>query len=158
NVSIGTLPAGKSVTIKYRVTVNGPSLPLGTMQISNQGTVSGSNFSDVLTDDPSVGGASDPTITPVDRPDTTVTSINRKTPSGANTNASSVTWRVTFANPVAGLTSSNFALTDVTSSITGESISSVTAVTGSPDTQWDVTASTGTTGDGTLRLDLVNDT
>ena len=49
----------------------------GTTQISNQGTVSGSNFSNVLTDDTAVGGASDPTITPVDRPDTTVVSLNR---------------------------------------------------------------------------------
>ncbi len=33
--------------------------------VSNQGTVSGSNFANVLTDDPAVGGAADPTLTPV---------------------------------------------------------------------------------------------
>ncbi len=156
-VSIGNLPAGKSVTIKYRVTVDALDAGEIRTQISTQGTVSGSNFTNVLTDDTAVGGATDPTVTLVDRPDATVSSINRQTPSGANTNASSVTWRVTFDNAVAGLTSANFTLTDGSSSITGESISTVTAVTGSPDTQWDVTVNTGA-GDGTLRLDLANDT
>ena len=41
-------------------------------QVSNQGTVSGSNFADVLTDDPSVGGTADPTVTPIDLPSVTV--------------------------------------------------------------------------------------
>jgi hypothetical protein len=70
-LSIGTLPAGESVTIKFRVTIDDPFG--GAMaQVSNQGTVSGSNFADVLTDDPSVGGAADPTVTPIDLPDVTV--------------------------------------------------------------------------------------
>jgi hypothetical protein len=42
------LPAGKSVTIMFSVTVNTP-FPNNTFQVCNQGTVSGSNFSDVLT-------------------------------------------------------------------------------------------------------------
>lgn len=71
NLAIGTLPAGETVTITFRVTVDNPFL--GAMaQVSNQGTVSGSNFADVLTDDPSVGGAADPTVTPIDLPDVTV--------------------------------------------------------------------------------------
>ena len=61
--SIGTLRAGKTVHIQFQVTVNSPYL--GGATVSNQGTVSGSNFSDVLTDDPAVGGANDPTLTPV---------------------------------------------------------------------------------------------
>ena len=36
-----TLPAGKSVTVVFQVTVNGPQLPLGTTKIVNQGTVLG---------------------------------------------------------------------------------------------------------------------
>ena len=48
------LPAEKSITIKFRVTIDDP-LPLGKCQISNQGTVTGSNFGDVLTDE--VAGA-----------------------------------------------------------------------------------------------------
>jgi len=70
-LNIGTLPAGESVTITFNVTVNDPftgALP----QVSNQGTVSGSNFADVLTDDPTVGGAADPTVTPIDLPNVSV--------------------------------------------------------------------------------------
>src|SRR5258706_2572769 len=70
-LNIGTLPAGKSVTITFNVTVDDPftgALP----QISNQGTVSGTNFSNVLTDDPSVGGTADPTVTPIDLPQVTL--------------------------------------------------------------------------------------
>lgn len=70
-LNIGTLPAGESVTITFNVTVDDPftgALP----QVSNQGTVSGSNFADVLTDDPTVGGAADPTVTPIDLPDVSV--------------------------------------------------------------------------------------
>ncbi len=61
--SVGTLLAGKTVHIQFQVTVNSPYE--GGETVSNQGTVSGSNFSDVLTDDPAVGGANDPTLTPI---------------------------------------------------------------------------------------------
>ncbi|MBI3174925.1 MAG: Ig-like domain repeat protein [Chloroflexi bacterium] len=156
NVTIGTLPAGETVTIKYRVTVNGPSLPLGTTKITNQGTVSGSNFSDVLTTN---GGPVDcetgsETCTPVDRPDTTVTSINRT--SANPTGAASVSWQVIFADPISGLTASNFSLV-AGGSVSGASITSVTPSSGSPSATWTVTANSGT-GDGTLGLNLVNDT
>lgn len=70
-LNIGTLPAGETVTITFNVTVNDPFT--GAMaQVSNQGTVSGSNFADVLTDDPTVGGAADPTVTPIDLPQVSV--------------------------------------------------------------------------------------
>lgn len=71
-----TLPASKSVTIKFRAQIN--NVP-GLAQVSNQGTVSGGNFSNVLTDDPSVGGGTDPTVTLVDR--TTVTVSSSQNPS-----------------------------------------------------------------------------
>ena len=61
--SVGTLLSGKTVHIQFQVTVNNPYL--GGATVSNQGTVSGSNFSNVLTDDPAVGGANDPTVTPI---------------------------------------------------------------------------------------------
>ena len=38
-------------------------LPLGVASVSNQGVVSGTNFIDVVTDDPAVAGAIDPTVT-----------------------------------------------------------------------------------------------
>ena len=67
-VVIGTLPAGKSVVVTYTVMVNvGTTAPT----ISNQGTVSGSNFSNVLTDR-SQRGRHDPTVTQVQQPPTVV--------------------------------------------------------------------------------------
>jgi uncharacterized repeat protein (TIGR01451 family) len=64
--NIGTLPANDSVTINFDVVVNNPYS--GGPNISNQGTVSGSNFANVLTDDPDVGGAANPTVTPINVP------------------------------------------------------------------------------------------
>lgn len=71
-VNIGTLPPGKTVTVMFDATVNDP-IPANTVEVSNQGTVSGSNFASVLTDDPDVGGASDPTVTGVPQADLEVT-------------------------------------------------------------------------------------
>jgi Concanavalin A-like lectin/glucanases superfamily/Putative Ig domain/Bacterial Ig domain/Matrixin len=64
-VVIGTLPAGKSVKITFQNTITA-AVPT----ITSQGTVSGTNFSSILTDDPGVGGASDPTVVPVAFPPT----------------------------------------------------------------------------------------
>ena len=63
-LNIGTLPAGKSVTIIFNVTVDNPYLGANNF-VENQGTVSGSNFSPVSTDDPDTGAAGDATVTPV---------------------------------------------------------------------------------------------
>ncbi|MDQ2768941.1 MAG: Ig-like domain-containing protein, partial [Bacteroidota bacterium] len=71
---------------------------------------------------------------------------------GSPTNATSVTYTVTFASSITGLSASNFSLTS-TGTIAG---TSVTSVTGS-GTTYTVTVNTGT-GDGTLRLNLANDT
>lgn len=59
-----TIPDGKNVVIKFSVTID-ESIPASDCEISNQGTVSGSNFSDVLTDDPNTPGSNNPTITAV---------------------------------------------------------------------------------------------
>ncbi len=64
NKSLGTIPPGKSVTIMFQATIDNP-LPPGVTQVCNQGTISGSNFSNVLTDDPDTGAAGDPTCTTV---------------------------------------------------------------------------------------------
>ncbi len=56
------LPAGQTMTVVFRVTIDNP-FPLGDCYVSNQGTVTGTNFSNVLTDDPAFGGAADPTVT-----------------------------------------------------------------------------------------------
>src|SRR4030095_15690248 len=93
--NIGALPAGGSVTIKFDVTVNDPpnlSL-LNPPRVSNQGTVTGSNFATVSTDDPTVGGGSDATVTLIDLFNTT-TSLN------SNLNPANVGDQVTFTATV----------------------------------------------------------
>ena len=67
SLSIGTLPAGKSITIKFQATI---SNSINSAFVSNQGTVSGSNFAPVVTDDPATGALGDPTVTPVGTPPT----------------------------------------------------------------------------------------
>ena len=92
-----------------------------------------------------------PPITSAVLVDTTapsVTSINRQNPSGATTNASSVTFRVTFSESVSGVDTGDFSLT--TTSTAAGTIASVSAGSG---TTIDVTVNS-ITGDGTLRLDL----
>mgnify|MGYP001431320176 CR=1 FL=1 len=82
---------------------------------------------------------------------TSVSSINRQSPSGATTNQSSVVFRVTFAASAGNLSTGNFSTT-TTGSVSG---TSVTGVSGS-GTTWDVTVNTGS-GDGTIRLNMAND-
>ncbi len=65
-VNVGTIPgAGGSVTITFRVTINSPLVPPTTIRVQNQGTVSGGNFPEELTDDPATAQPGDPTITPL---------------------------------------------------------------------------------------------
>jgi hypothetical protein len=79
---------------------------------------------------------------------TSVVSISRV--GSSPTNAGSVSYTVTFAAPVTGLSLSNFALA-TTGSVAGASL---TSVSGS-GTTYTVAVNTGT-GDGTLGLNLVN--
>lgn len=62
NLAIGSIPTGKSIQIIFDVKIDDPFPPM-TPSISSQGTVSGGNFANVLTDDPDVGGANDATVT-----------------------------------------------------------------------------------------------
>lgn len=62
--AIGTLPPGKSIVITYDVTVNA-NLPADRTSVSQQGTVSGGNFTSAVTDDPDTGTPNDPTVTVV---------------------------------------------------------------------------------------------
>ena len=64
NVALGTLNPGQQVVITFDVIIDTPTTPQQIVsQVCNQGTVSGVDFSPVDTDDPDVGGASDPTCT-----------------------------------------------------------------------------------------------
>jgi uncharacterized repeat protein (TIGR01451 family) len=65
-VAIGAIPAGGSVTLTFQVRIANP-LSSGVTQVANQGTIAGSNFSSVLTNDPDTGASNDPTITPIVR-------------------------------------------------------------------------------------------
>jgi uncharacterized repeat protein (TIGR01451 family) len=64
NLGLGVINPFQVITITFDVTIDNP-LSAGVTSVSNQGTISGSDFANVLTDDPDVGGAADPTTTPV---------------------------------------------------------------------------------------------
>jgi hypothetical protein len=87
SINIGTLRAGDSVTITFQVTVNDPPnlSALTPPRVSNQGSVAYNDGAvpqaPVLTDDTAVGGANDPTVTPVDLFDTTTTLVSNINPS-----------------------------------------------------------------------------
>ncbi|MEI7908792.1 MAG: choice-of-anchor Q domain-containing protein [Verrucomicrobiota bacterium] len=123
-VVIGTLPAGKSVHLTYQVQINDP-VTSGTTQITSQGTVSGSNFITVLTDDPETAAASDATVTllaipPVVNTQPVSTMVIAGQPASFTATASgapipAVQWQEssngsTFSN-VAGAVSGTFAFT-----------------------------------------------
>jgi hypothetical protein len=64
SASLPDIPPGQQVILTYSAQMN-ENLPEGLQFVSNQGTVSGSNFSDVLTDDPVTVGVNDTTTTGV---------------------------------------------------------------------------------------------
>jgi hypothetical protein len=64
NLDIGTIKAGGSIVICINVVIDDP-FPTGPTQVCNQGLVTGTNFSNLVTDDPDVGGSADPTCTEV---------------------------------------------------------------------------------------------
>ena len=67
--TIGTLPAGKSVTLNFAATV--PSNTTAT-SVSTQGTITATAGINVLTNDPDTAPANDPTVTVINLPDITV--------------------------------------------------------------------------------------
>ncbi len=90
----------------------------------------------------------------VDRTPPYVTSMERDDPDP--TNASTVSWTVTFSEGVSGVDEDDFALT--TSGLTPPT--AIGTVTPIDDATYTVTASTGTgtpSGSGTIRLDVVDD-
>ncbi|WP_162174246.1 rhamnogalacturonan lyase family protein [Flavobacterium daejeonense] len=77
-----------------------------------------------------------------------VSSITRKTPAAATTNATSVTYNVAFSANVSGVDTSDFSVTTTETAV--GTIGSVTAASAS---SYDVTVN-NISGDGTLRLNL----
>ena len=72
NLNIGVLPAGKSITIKFDVTVDNPWQGADKPGLQPGHGLRHELRSAELTDDPDVGGIADPTVTTIDQPDVTV--------------------------------------------------------------------------------------
>lgn len=67
-LNVGTIHPGDSLVIYYEVTINNPLVPPNALSISHQGTVSGSNFASVLTNDPATATPGDATLTLLNTP------------------------------------------------------------------------------------------
>lgn len=65
NIVIGVLPPGKSITVRFNVTVDNP-FPAGDSQVCNQSTILSNELPPVVSNDPDTAPANDPTCTPVD--------------------------------------------------------------------------------------------
>lgn len=78
-VNIGDLPAGKSVTVVFDVTVDN-TIAANDAEVCNQATIQSNELPDVLTDDPDIGGASDPTCTAVEQADLSLTKSDSPDP------------------------------------------------------------------------------
>lgn len=108
SVNIGTLRPGDSVTITFQVVVDNPYS--GGPNVSNQGTVSGTNFANVLTDDPATAAANDPTLTPINSIHIRVNDAKANEPSSGTT---PMLFTVTLSNPApAGGLTVNYATAD----------------------------------------------
>jgi hypothetical protein len=71
-VNVGTLPAGKSVTITYRATIATAPITGPGFALSTQGTVTGTNFAAIVTDDPDTADVEDATRTAMACPTITI--------------------------------------------------------------------------------------
>ncbi len=137
-VNIPSLPAGESVTVMFQVTINSPVLPPGTTQVCNQATVSGSNFSSIVTDDPDTAAPNDPTCTTLDNTDLSITKSDSPDPVFAGDN---ITYTINLSNNGPS-SASNVTVTDAVPANT--TFVSASVVTG---TGWGVSApSVGGTG------------
>ncbi len=128
NASLPTSPISVTIPTSVANTYNF----VATVRNSTTGCVSTNNNFNV-------------TVTPT----TTITSINRGTPSVATTNATSVTYNITFGASITGLSSSNFSLT--TNGVTGASIGTLSG----SGANYTLTVNTGT-GSGSIILNLAN--
>jgi hypothetical protein len=112
-VNIGTLAPGDSVTITFQVVID--AVYSGGPNVSNQGTVSGTNFTTVNgvstslpnTDDPDIAGAANPTLTPIAQTNIKVNNAKVAEPS---TGTSQLIFTVSLSSPAgAGGVTVNYA-------------------------------------------------
>jgi Calx-beta domain/Domain of unknown function DUF11/Bacterial Ig domain/Domain of unknown function (DUF4214) len=98
DVVIGTLPAGKSVTIKFQVTVNNPpTSPANATSVQTQGLVLFNSGSSIPTDDPATVASNDATVTPLGRSDLAVTGVTDN--ATTTTPTSTQTYVISYSNP-----------------------------------------------------------
>ncbi len=88
------IPPGATVTITFDVNVDSP-LGVCASAVSNQGTVTGNNFSNVLTDDPDAAGAANPTVTGLDAVDLAITKTDG---AASEVPGTGVTYTITVTN------------------------------------------------------------
>ena len=151
----GTAPAGQTITVKR---LGGATL--GTTASDGTGHWSFSYESTVLTDGAYVfvasasnGGAGASPSSPafpvkIDTLAPTVTSINRQNPTAAGSSADTITFRVTFKEPVIGVDGSDF-----TPLFSGGLSGAISGVVPAGDGVFDVTIGP-LSGEGTVRLDV----
>ncbi|PWG78537.1 RCC1 domain-containing protein, partial [Pararcticibacter amylolyticus] len=144
-LSKGTLSISAASSSVYDVTV--PTISgNGTLRLDLN--ASGTGISDAADNIIAAGFTSGDTYL-VDQTLPIVSSIARKTPSAQNTNATSVTYTITFSEAVSGVDATDFTATTVSGSITKGTLTA-TAVSSSV---YDITVPS-ISGNGTLRLDL----
>lgn len=133
----------------FQASVDGSSFITATAPLTLTGLSGGTHT--VLIRAMDAAGNVDPTPAShtwqVDATAPVVTSINRHNPATATTNATTVTFQVSFSESVTGVGADDFTL-----SSTGMAIGTITSVSGSGE-RYEVTVS-GISGSGTLRLDV----
>ncbi len=101
-ITIGSLPVGKSVTVKFNAQINSNNTAA---TITNQGTASSTETGAVLSDDPAVAGAANPTVTTVTFPSVTVAAL----PASVNEDGSgTITYTFTRQTPTTNALTVNF--------------------------------------------------
>ena len=130
SLNIGLLPAGKTITVKFDVTVDNPWAGL-TNQVCNQGTVTADGGISVLTDDTSVGGPADPTCTTIDQPDVTVAVAPASVPEDGGTN---LVYTFTREGSTAAALTVNFTVAGTASSSTDYTVTGAATFDGTNGT------------------------
>ncbi|MEI6949445.1 T9SS type A sorting domain-containing protein [Paraflavisolibacter sp. H34] len=113
---------------------------------------SGTGIQDLVTNELSGGFSGGQTYT-LDLVAPKVVSINRQLPTGTATNASQLTFRVSFSEAVTGVKPADFLTSTVSGTLTGMVAADGVVAAGAEGTDYDVTVSR-VRGTGVLRLDL----
>ncbi|WP_066511862.1 metallophosphoesterase [Rufibacter sp. DG15C] len=138
----------------YDISVN--TTGEGTLRLDLKGT--GTGINDIAGNALAAGFTSGQSYTiqsalPVDTTPPTVLSISRQNPLTETTNATSLTFRASFSEPVTGVDISDFSVTTTSGTVNGSFGSNAVAAVGTQGALYDITFSS-ITGTGVLRLDL----